>query len=29
MPLDVWMLGLLVVLTIGSLAYVFGLKKLP
>jgi hypothetical protein len=29
MPLDVWTLGLLVVLTIGSLAYVFGLKKLP
>jgi hypothetical protein len=29
MLLDVWMLGLLVVLTIGSLAYVFGLKKLP
>ncbi len=29
MPLDVWMLGLLVVLMIGSFAYVFGLKKLP
>jgi|GraSoiStandDraft_54_1057290.scaffolds.fasta_scaffold876886_1 hypothetical protein len=29
MPLDIWLLGLLVVLTIGSLAYVFGLKKLP
>jgi hypothetical protein len=29
MPLDVWLLGLLVVLSIGSLAYVFGLKKLP
>jgi hypothetical protein len=28
-PLDVWLLGLLVMLTIGSLAYVFGLKKLP
>jgi len=28
-PLDVWILGLLVLLTIGSLAYVFGLKKLP
>jgi len=28
-PLDVWMLGLLVLLTIGSLAYVLGLKKLP
>jgi len=29
MPLDVWMLSLLVVLMIGSFAYVFGLKKLP
>jgi hypothetical protein len=29
MPLDVWMLGVLVLLVIGSLAYVFGLKKLP
>jgi len=29
MPLDVWMIGLLVVLTIVSFAYVFGLKKLP
>jgi hypothetical protein len=29
MPLDVWMLGLLVVLMIGSFAYIFGLKKLP
>jgi hypothetical protein len=29
MPLDVWMVGLFVVLTIGSFAYVFGLKKLP
>jgi hypothetical protein len=29
MPLDVLMIGLLVVLTIGSFAYVFGLKKLP
>jgi hypothetical protein len=29
MPLDVWMLGLLVLLMIGSFAYVFGLKKLP
>jgi hypothetical protein len=28
-PLDIWLLGLLVLLTIGSLAYVFGLKKLP
>ncbi len=29
MPLDVWMVALLLVLTIGSLAYVLGLKKLP
>ena len=29
MPLDVWMAALLVVLTIGSFAYVLGLKKLP
>ncbi len=29
MPLDIWMIGLLVLLTIGSLAYVFGLKRLP
>jgi hypothetical protein len=29
MPLDVWMLSLLVVLMIGSFAYIFGLKKLP
>jgi hypothetical protein len=29
MPLDVWMIGLLVLLTIGSFAYVFGLKRLP
>jgi hypothetical protein len=29
MPLDVWMLGLLLLLTIGSFAYVFGLKRLP
>jgi hypothetical protein len=28
-PLDVLMIGLLVALTIGSFAYVFGLKKLP
>ena len=28
MPLDVWMLSLLVLLMIGSFAYVFGLKKL-
>jgi len=29
MPLDIWMVGLLVLLTIGSFVYVFGLKKLP
>jgi hypothetical protein len=29
MPLDVLMIGLLVLLTIGSFAYVFGLKRLP
>jgi hypothetical protein len=29
MPLDVWMIGLLVLLTVGSFAYVFGLKRLP
>jgi hypothetical protein len=29
MPLDILMVGLLVLLTIGSFAYVFGLKKLP
>jgi len=29
MPLDVWLIGLLLALTIGSFAYVFGLKKLP
>jgi len=29
MPLDIWMVGLLIALTIGSFAYVFGLKKLP
>jgi hypothetical protein len=29
MPLDLWLLGLLVALTVGSLAYVFGLKRLP
>jgi hypothetical protein len=29
MSLDLWLLGLLVLLTIGSFAYVFGLKKLP
>jgi hypothetical protein len=29
MPLDIWMIGLLVLLTVGSFAYVFGLKRLP
>lgn len=29
MPLDIWMIGLLVLLSVGSLAYVFGLKRLP
>jgi len=29
MPLDVWMLALVVVLTIVSLLYVRGLEKLP
>jgi hypothetical protein len=29
MPLDVLLLGLLVLLTVGSFAYVFGLKRLP
>jgi hypothetical protein len=29
MPLDVWMLGLLLLLTIGSFAYVVGLRRLP
>jgi hypothetical protein len=29
MSLDIWMIGLLVLLTIGSFAYVFGLKRLP
>ncbi len=29
MSLDVWMIGLLVLLTIGSFVYVFGLKRLP
>jgi len=27
--LDVWLLALLLLLTIGSFVYVFGLKKLP
>jgi hypothetical protein len=29
MPLDIWLLLLLVVLTVGSLVYVFALRKLP
>jgi hypothetical protein len=29
MPLDLWMIGLLVLLTVGSFLYVFGLKRLP
>ena len=29
MPLDVWMLGLALVLTVVSLVYVKGLEKLP
>jgi hypothetical protein len=29
MPLDVWMLGLLLLLAAGSFAYVAGLKRLP
>ena len=29
MPLDVWMLLLLVALTVGSVVYVVALKKLP
>jgi hypothetical protein len=29
MPLDIWLSGLLILLAIGSFAYVFGLKKLP
>jgi hypothetical protein len=29
MPLDVWLLGLLVLLIVGSFGYVFGLKRLP
>jgi len=29
MPLDVWLIGLLVLLSVGSFAYVFGLKRLP
>jgi hypothetical protein len=29
MPLDVWMLGLLALLIIVSLAYIAGLRRLP
>jgi len=29
MPLDIWLLGLLALLTIGSFVYLFGLKRLP
>jgi hypothetical protein len=29
MPLDVWMLGLLLLLTLGSYLYVLGLRRLP
>jgi hypothetical protein len=29
MPLDVWMLGLLLLLAVGSFAYVAGLRRLP
>jgi hypothetical protein len=29
MPLDVWMLGVLLLLTIGSFVYVAGLRRLP
>jgi hypothetical protein len=29
MPLDIWLIGLLVLLTVGSFAYVYGLKRLP
>jgi hypothetical protein len=28
-PLDVWLLALLVLLIVASAAYVFGLKRLP
>jgi hypothetical protein len=28
-PLDIWLLGLLALLIVGSFAYVFGLKRLP
>jgi hypothetical protein len=29
MPLDVWMLGLLLLLAVGSFLYVAGLERLP
>jgi hypothetical protein len=29
MPLDVWMLGLVLVLTVGSVLYVNALERLP
>jgi hypothetical protein len=29
MPLDIWMLGLLLLLAVGSFAYVAGLRRLP
>jgi hypothetical protein len=29
MPLDIWMLGLLAVLAVGSYLYVAGLRRLP
>jgi hypothetical protein len=29
MPLDIWMLGLLLLLGVGSFAYVAGLRRLP
>jgi len=29
MPLDVWMLGLLLLLAVSSFAYVAGLRRLP
>jgi hypothetical protein len=29
MPLDIWMLGLLLLLAVGSLLYVAGLRRLP
>ena len=29
MPLDIWMLGLLLVLTVASFLYLAGLRRLP